>query len=244
MSQNSPTLGTKRALRLAIQNSGLDPQRTRARWRPYWARFVELTAPCVFVHIRKAGGTSMAHAVGMHGITHSDAAQWRDHIGTARFDRRFRFALVRHPIDRVISRLLWKMVLQRDFAVSYESAAEVADAAAVSERINAQLRADLAAPTFSDQHSMRQKLSIDGELAMSYVGKLETLDESLDVIARHTPLDRSKMKRLKAVGDNTKKQVVLEHDLFQEACERLREDFEAFDYDPAATRFQVAAREI
>lgn len=55
-----------------------------------------------FIHINKTGGSSIEHALGAP-LIHETAITFRDRIGADRWRRRFSFAIVRNPWDRVVS---------------------------------------------------------------------------------------------------------------------------------------------
>ena len=56
----------------------------------------------VFVHINKTGGTSIEAALGLK-LRHRTAAQLRHELGREEWARRFTFAFVRNPWDKVVS---------------------------------------------------------------------------------------------------------------------------------------------
>lgn len=56
----------------------------------------------VFIHINKTGGTSVAKALNIPTI-HRTAIEKVDEIGREEWDRRFTFAVVRNPWDKVVS---------------------------------------------------------------------------------------------------------------------------------------------
>lgn len=235
-------LRPKRLVRQAIANLGLRPYVKRAYY-PLWHRYVELTAPCVFVHIPKTAGTSIANALGMHGISHSTAAQWQAHLGAERFTRRFRFGIVRHPVDRLVSGQLWRYALigesEKNYGRDYAEAAELtATAEQVNEQLNSDLRVLLADNERLDKLRMLPRLQIDGRIAVDYVGKFEELDAVLAEVAKHVSIRRD-MPRLKSISRETKDKVVLDRDVVETIGVRLREEFDAFGYRPEATRFHI-----
>jgi len=236
-------LQPKRLAREAIGALGLQPL-MRRYWRPVWAPLVELTASCVFVHIPKTAGTSIANALGMWGISHSDAGEWRRHLGAKRYDARYRFSVVRHPIDRLVSGLLWQYALVREdqanFSRDYTKAADVNDIHRVNQLINNDLRALLADPTRTYEMQMLPRLLIDGQLSMHYIGKFEEIDVVMKEVGRHVPIKRD-LPRLKEIGEKTKSAVVIEPDVFEQMCSKLQDEFKAFGYRPEQTKFAVAA---
>ncbi|MEM7059364.1 MAG: sulfotransferase family 2 domain-containing protein [Pseudomonadota bacterium] len=63
---------------------------------------VETKEPFAFVHINKCGGTAVELALGLPK-NHLTAVSLRDEMGADEWARRFTFAVVRNPFDRVVS---------------------------------------------------------------------------------------------------------------------------------------------
>lgn len=57
----------------------------------------------VFIHINKTGGTSISKAIGMPKKQHYTAKETIEIIGSERWDRAFKFTIVRNPWDKVWS---------------------------------------------------------------------------------------------------------------------------------------------
>ncbi|MEL7225551.1 MAG: sulfotransferase family 2 domain-containing protein [Cyanobacteria bacterium J06576_12] len=62
----------------------------------------------VFVHINKTGGTSVAKALNIPTI-HRTALEKIDEIGRDEWNRRFTFAVVRNPWDKVVSHYYYRV---------------------------------------------------------------------------------------------------------------------------------------
>ena len=65
----------------------------------------------VFIHIPKCGGTSVERALGIPFVNHDTALERRKRLGTEAWAQRYKFAVVRHPYDRVVSLFFywWKL---------------------------------------------------------------------------------------------------------------------------------------
>lgn len=57
----------------------------------------------IFIHIPKAGGTSVASQLYGKRAGHSTAAQFQDVLGKEAFNALFSFSVVRNPYDRIVS---------------------------------------------------------------------------------------------------------------------------------------------
>jgi hypothetical protein len=76
------------------------------RWRArMWTRYF---SQVVFVHINKTGGSSMERALGLP-FQHLTAMEFRDLMGRRRFERAFRFTVVRDPFAKVASHYRYRV---------------------------------------------------------------------------------------------------------------------------------------
>jgi len=239
------TFELKRYARTVLSSTGLQPL-WHKRVTPIWERYIELTAPCVFVHIPKTAGTSLAHALGMHGISHSSATEWRDHIGIDRFHSQFRFSIVRHPIDRLISGRLWRLargVSEEHFARDYARPAAVAMDERTVDALNDELRRLLSDPTWVESRRMRKLLDVDGAIGVDYVGKFEDMESAVAEISRHAPFKRD-LPKLKSISKESKQKLSLDYDIMLIFEKKFEEDFSCFGYDPKETVYRRRRREI
>ena len=62
----------------------------------------------IFIHINKSGGTSIERALNL-AFEHRTALEKIEQIGRRRWDRRFTFAVVRNPWDRVVSQFHFRI---------------------------------------------------------------------------------------------------------------------------------------
>lgn len=77
--------------------------RIRYAWqRLYAGVHTRYLTDFVFVHINKTGGSSIEKALGLP-FQHKTARELRDELGRQRWERRFSFAFVRNPWDKVAS---------------------------------------------------------------------------------------------------------------------------------------------
>lgn len=57
----------------------------------------------VFIHINKTGGMSIGKALGLVEKRHFTALEYKDHLSIRRWNKRFKFSIVRNPWDKVVS---------------------------------------------------------------------------------------------------------------------------------------------
>lgn len=58
---------------------------------------------CVFVHINKTGGTSVAHAINLPAKRHLTVKNIINEIGVLNWEQAYKFTVVRNPWDKVVS---------------------------------------------------------------------------------------------------------------------------------------------
>lgn len=240
---NSVGTKTKKIARNTINLLGAQSLYTRY-FQPLWFRYIEFTAPCVFVHIPKTAGTSLSSAMGMKGISHSTAKDWKNHIGSKKFESSFRFSVVRHPIDRVVSGYLWRLALygvnnsEKNFNRDYTTPAVINKPDNINEIINEGLRESVKDRNWRETRLMKNYLYIDGTIGVDYVGKFEELDQVLETL-EEKKLIKNAIPMLKMIDQKSKEKIILDCDVFDNLSEVLMEDFDIFGYKPEDTTYKI-----
>lgn len=71
------------------------------------------TLQFIFVHIYKTGGTSVEHALRQYAhlpnVKHQVAHKIRRNLGEEKFDKYFKFSIVRNPWDRMVSTYFYRL---------------------------------------------------------------------------------------------------------------------------------------
>jgi hypothetical protein len=203
----------------------------------------------VFVHIRKAAGTSLRQileqvslpknnhwwykllsrgglAVEYHNYSyrkHSNLIEAERSMPTEKFNKYFKFAIVRNPWDRLVSefeyiktqpthsRFKKLSALKFNEYVSYQSGRSAAH----------------------QVHALQLK---NGELGCDFIGKLETLEQSLTVISAKTGLDFSQLPHINQVNRRDYRNYY-DDNLAEQVAELWQEDISAFKYtfEPAVS---------
>lgn len=177
----------------------------------------------VFIHINKCGGTSLERALGIPFLDHDMAQERRRFLGPKKWQERFKFTLVRHPYDRVVSHYL------------YERRDEDADEAQLLRDFPAWMdrweEANQGSPLRWDAPMLDWVSDENGSLIVDKVYKLETIDHAVADISR-TIGREMKLHHIK----NKKQTVGRSAFLTTEVKDRIHRvhnvDFEAFDYAP------------
>lgn len=185
---------------------------------------------CIFIHIPKAAGTSVLHA-----LSGSTKHVQRDHCSAfnfksadkKRFERSFKFAFVRHPVDRLLSvhryllsggngtnnKRLSALINSEyrqfdDFALNYLD----------SMRLHTEV---LFRPQFSFLCNEYYEVMVD------FVGKYEKIDQDFKVVADkldlNTTLPKSNVSKLSNESD-------ISDDAREKIFDLYSKDFELFEY--------------
>jgi len=87
------------------KNSFIRKQYRKAIFLP-----IKYFCPFSLIHINKTGGTSIEKALGMP-LIHKTAIDYRNEIGEARWKKRFSFAIIRNPWDKVVSQYKYRTLI-------------------------------------------------------------------------------------------------------------------------------------
>ena len=133
----------------------------------------------VFIHINKTAGTSVVRALRLHAEGHRTAIEKKQELGEACWRRKFSFAFVRNPWDRLVSQYHYRVAVDKSGLRSrpIEFCAWVQQ---VFEEGN---------PAYRDEPLMFVP-QLDwicdeaGNVIVSFVGRFETLEQDLQSVCR------------------------------------------------------------
>ena len=153
------------------------------------------------------------------GHGHISARQLQPAVDDEVWNEYFKFGFVRNPFDRYISTCFF---LNRDNPRFAEQAKPF-------------LRNALSRPRFRQRilvtPQSQQLTGEDGTIALDYVGRYETLQQSYDEICERIGIERTDLGR-KNASQHKKYVEYYDEQLQQTVRDFYRSDFEAFDYDP------------
>ena len=133
-----------------------------------------------FVHINKTGGSSVERALALP-FQHKTAAELREELGARRWERRFRFTIIRNPWDRAVSHYYYRVMTNQtglgDGAVAFGE---------WIERVYGERD-----PRYYDQPRMFMPqldwlTDREGRLLVEFIGRFETLEKDFTEICRRT----------------------------------------------------------
>jgi len=133
----------------------------------------------VYIHINKTGGTSISKAVGMPRKQHYTAKETIEIIGQEKWDRAYKFSVVRNPWDKVWSHYNYRVRINetglRDAGLSFNEWVAITYGEPKNKR-------------FYDQPKMFAPqidwlVDSNGKNTIDFVGRFEKLDEDFASIA-------------------------------------------------------------
>jgi hypothetical protein len=160
----------------------------------------------LFVHIPKVAGNSIKQALGVSWEDHKDLTKYREELGEESLAGLYKFAFVRNPWDRVLS----EYNFQRKKSQRKDTVRLWLHKADGSEREFAEwVEHTLENPR---EHQPRQWggkpsdrvhrmspqvdwLSLDGEIGVDFVGRLENLQEGFDQVCAALGVEHKKLKK-------------------------------------------------
>jgi len=189
----------------------------------------------IFVHIPKTAGTSIEKAMNIRKIDESILRSHklvdikgvkyapqhftsnilkRHKITKPYWDSYFKFAIVRHPYSRVLSEYFWVFKQLNEFDSNHFS-----------------VFLDSYYLNINSDHKLSQYeyLTIDGELAVDYVGKFENLDESFEIIKNKIDLEAN-LPKIQVSNNKTDYLKLLTKEQKQKIFEIYKDDFTFFGY--------------
>jgi len=133
----------------------------------------------VFIHINKTGGTSISKAIGMLRKQHYTAQETIDIIGREKWDRAYKFTIVRNPWDKVWSHYSYRVRINetglKDAGLSFNDWVAVTYGEPKNKRFYDQPK--MFAPQVDWLSDEQGKNEID------FVGRFENLSEDFSKIA-------------------------------------------------------------
>jgi len=196
----------------------------------------------VFVHIRKAAGTSLRQilervalaknnqiwykllsrngfAVDYHKYSfrkHANLYEAESSMPADRFKQYFKFAIVRNPWDRLVSEYEYIKTQPTHSRFKKLSGLSFVDYVRYqSER--------------PDAHQINALTLKDGQLGCDFIGKLETLDQSLRVVGAKIGVDFSTLPHVNQVN-RCDYRTYYDDNLTEKVAELWQQDIEAFKY--------------
>ncbi len=180
----------------------------------------------VYIHINKTGGTSIARALGITYKTHLTVQQAQQRIPRRLWDRAYKLAIVRNPWDKVVSHYEFRVRTNQTQLARHRVSFGDWVRLAYGEQKQ---------PWYDNPKMFQSQTewlsSRDGVLAMDYVGRFESLQESFDTvmgelgIAAELPhLNRTVRRDYRDYYDAESQAIVA--DRFGEDCRRFGYRFE------------------
>lgn len=145
----------------------------------------------VFIHINKTGGSSIEKAL-LTKHEHKTAIEKREEFGAILWKRKFSFAIVRNPWDKVVSHYHFRVMTNQTGLGSKHVDFETWVRLAYGEKDSA----------YYDNPKMFMPqldwiTDSDGNMLIDYVGRFEKLDEEFKTICTKIDLNRCSLPHVK-----------------------------------------------
>lgn len=143
------------------------------RWREIYLQ------DAVFIHINKTGGTSISRALGLRG-GHWTALEKRAELGEAVWQRKYSFAFVRNPWDRVVSQYHWRRSINQTELKTHPIEFNTWLTCVYRDRT----------PKYYDDPKMFMPQldwisDSDGRFLVNFVGRFENLEHDFQAVCQH-----------------------------------------------------------
>lgn len=183
---------------------------------------------CIFVHIPKAAGVSVSKKLfGCLGGGHPPLADYAHVFSPVEFKDYFKFTFVRNPWDRLLSAYVFLAKGGFNGKDAEWAKRNLAPYANFQDFVRGWVNEK---NIWTKQHFYPQSyfVTLDGQLAVDFVGRFENIDEDFATIAQRLGVDA----RLEHLNSSGKKDY---HDYYDEECADIvarvyREDIALFDY--------------
>lgn len=145
----------------------------------------------VFIHINKTGGSSIEKALSIKH-EHKTAIEKRDELGEIQWKRKFSFAIVRNPWDKVVSHYHFRVMTNQTDLGSKQVDFETWVRLAYGEKDSAY---------YDNPKMFMPQLDwisdCDGNMLVDYVGRFEKLEEEFKTICTKIDLSRCGLPHVK-----------------------------------------------
>lgn len=197
------------------------------RRKKFWA-----DAGCIFIHVPKAAGTSVNHALYGRTLGHYSALEIEKTFPRL-FDRAFTFTLVRNPWDRALSSYRFARQGHTDsMGVQNPGQYQVPAFDSFERFVNEWLPAqDLLKTDFIFQPQSHFACDGNGEIMVDFVGKVESLNKDIQVVSerlgRNISVGKSNSTRLAGMDYRS---AFTSNEMIDAISMLYKDDVDKFDY--------------
>ncbi|MGA9575901.1 MAG: sulfotransferase family 2 domain-containing protein [Lysobacterales bacterium] len=178
----------------------------------------------IFIHINKTAGTSVGNAIGLPIKHHQTAREVIAKIGREKWNRAYKFTLVRNPWDKVVSHYEYRRKKNKNDLSEREIP--------FNEWVKKTYGPDKDPFYYDNEKAFQPQIEWlkddEGNISIDFVGKFETIDEDFERIkstigisAELPHLNASKRAGYRSYYDDQTREIV---------AQWFREDIETFDY--------------
>jgi chondroitin 4-sulfotransferase 11 len=175
----------------------------------------------IFIHVPKTAGTSIKTSLGMKtsGTLMHKSATESSHLYSQEWNKYFTFSFVRNPWDRVVSIFFYYQTQRQRHKLPDNFNAFCSDL-----EVNLDI---LGHPGL--KYTQKKYISIDNQIAVDYVGKVENLQNDFNIICERLGIEHRILPHIRKTNHKHYSEYYSEENR-KKVAEVFREDIETFSY--------------
>ena len=178
----------------------------------------------IFIHINKTAGTSIGNAIGLPIKHHQTAREVIARIGKDKWDKAYKFTLVRNPWDKVVSHYEYRRKRNKTDLATQDIT--------FAEWVRKTYGPDKDPFYYNNPKAFQPQVEWlkddEGHISIDFIGKFETIDADFEQIRSAIGLD-AKLPHLNA-SKRVSYQDYYDDETREIVARWFREDIEAFSY--------------
>lgn len=151
----------------------------------------------IFIHIPKTGGTAICHALGIDEVGHFKIDYLKS-IYTERWDKAFKFAVVRNPWDRFVSNYEYSRMLVNYWHNNIDPSKAVYGSHSDYEIVKGMTFEEYVDAVYHGKHNLiatglhhqHQYICQSDKIEIDYVCRFERLQSDFDVVCKLIGIDK------------------------------------------------------
>lgn len=180
--------------------------------------------PYIFIHINKTAGTSIGNAIGLPVKHHQTAREVIARIGRDKWDKAYKFTMVRNPWDKVVSHYEYRRKRNKT---------EIATRGiSFSEWVKKTYGPEQDSFYYNNPRAFQAQVewlkNDEGRIDIDFIGKFETVNTDFDKIKKAIGL-KAELPHLNA-SNRASYQSYYDTETREIVANWFREDIEAFEY--------------
>ncbi len=186
----------------------------------------------IYIHIPKTGGTSVSNALFEKDPGHYFLKRY-EQVDKVKFESYFKFSIVRHPVDRLVSTYNYLIARKAIYKDPYHPYSFLAKYDFLEDFIINGLSQELIESNYFFASQTEYLQNSQGNIQMDYIGKLESINDDFKVICSKLNLKKNIQNK------NSSNKLVTKKELSRAALNKIfevyKDDFLNFEYNQNIT---------